>query len=81
MELSSTIASMAVVLGVVVATGFAVGENNVPAPTKTVEKKSLVEKNSLDEQQKRREHFERACNKPLRTDNDRETCRAAYRAL
>lgn len=51
MELSKTIASMAVVLGVVLAAGFAVGENNAPAPTKTVEKKSQ----SLDEQQKQRE--------------------------
>ena len=75
MELSKTIASMAVVLGVVVAAGFAVGENNAPAPTKTVDKKQL------DEQQKRREHFERACNKPLNTENDKQICRAAYRAL
>ena len=75
MDLSRTIASMAVVLGVVVAAGFAVGENNAPAPTKTVDKKQL------DEQQKRREHFERACNKPLKTESEREICRAAYRAL
>ena len=70
MELSKTIASMAVVLGVVLAAGFAVGED-----------KAVVEKKVADEQQKRREHFERACNKPLKTESEREICRAAYRAL
>ena len=70
MELSRTIASMAVVLGVVLAAGFAVGED-----------KTVAEKKVTEEQQKKREHFERVCNKPLKTDNDRALCRAAYRAL
>ena len=70
MELSKTIASMAVVLGVVLTAGFAVGED-----------KTVAEKKVVEEQQKKREHFERACNKPLKTDNDKALCRAAYRAL
>jgi hypothetical protein len=70
MDLSRTIASMAVVLGVVLAAGFAVGED-----------RTVADKKALDEQQKRKEHFERACNKPLRTDNEKQMCRAAYRAL
>lgn len=70
MDLSRTIASMAVVLGVVLAAGFAAGED-----------RTVAEKKVLDEQQKRKEHFERACNKPLKTDNDKQACRAAYRAL
>lgn len=70
MELSRTIASMAVVLGVVVAAGFAAGED-----------KALTDKKASDELEKRREHFERACNKPLKTENERALCRAAYRAL
>jgi hypothetical protein len=70
MELSRTIASMAVVLGVVLAAGYAEGED-----------RTVAEKKVVDDQQKRREHFERACNKPLKTDNDKALCRAAYRAL
>ena len=78
MELSKTIGTMAVVLAVVLAAGYAVGEDNVPAPTRT---KTALEKKALEEQQKRRDHFERMCNKPLKTDVERQTCRAAYRAL
>lgn len=70
MELSRTIASMAVVLGVVVAAGFAAGED-----------KTVPEKKAAEEQQKRREHFERVCSKPQQTENDRAACRAAYKAL
>ena len=70
MELSKTIASIAVVLGVVVAGGFAAGEDRTAA-----------EKKGVEEQEKRRAHFERACNKPLKTENDKALCRAAYRAL
>jgi hypothetical protein len=69
MELSKTIASIAVVLGVVVAGGFAAGED-----------RTVVDKKG-EEQEKRRAHFERACNKPLKTENDKALCRAAYRAL
>ena len=69
MDLSKTIASMAVVLGVVVAAGFAAGED-----------RTVVDKKS-EEQEKRRAHFERACNKPLKTENEKALCRAAYRAL
>jgi hypothetical protein len=61
MDLSRTIASMAVVLGVVLAAGFAAGEDRTVAEKKAAE--------------------DRACNKPLQTDNDKETCRAAHRAL
>lgn len=77
MELSNAIGSMAVVLGVMVAAGFAAGEDNASAP----QAKTVSSKKNLEDYQKRREHFERACNKPLKTDLERETCRAAYRAL
>ena len=70
MELSKTIATMAVVLGVVVAGGFAAGED-----------RTVAEKKGVEEQEKRRAHFERACNKPLNTENEKALCRAAYRAL
>jgi hypothetical protein len=75
MELSKTIASMAVVLGVVVAGGFAAGEDKAGSD------RTVAEKKGIEEQEKRRAHFERACNKPLKTENDKALCRAAYRAL
>lgn len=88
MELSKTIGSMAVVLGVVVAAGFAVGEDNIPAPTpKTttlqhkVDAREAQRRVAVEEQQKRKEHFERVCGKPMKTEIDRQACRAAYKAL
>ena len=75
MELSRTIASVAVVLAVVVAAGFAAGED------RAVTDKKVADKTVSEEQEKRREHFERACNKPLKTENERALCRAAHRAL
>ena len=95
MELSRTIGTVAVVLAVVLAAGFAVGEDGVPATqlaqatqaeaTKTgqmkVEEREALRRAALEEQQKRRDQFERACNKPMKSDMDRDLCRTAYKRL
>ena len=93
MELSKTIGMMAVVLGVVLAAGFAVGEDgaqnaaqNAAKPAATtgrikVEEREAQRRAALEEQQKRKDAFERACNKPLKSDSDFDRCRAAYKAL
>lgn len=96
MELSRTIGTVAVVLGIVLAAGFAVGEDGVPAtkqgePTATpeaaktgqakVEEREAQRRVALQEQQKRKDVFERACNKPLKTDMDFDLCRNAYKRL
>jgi len=103
MELSRTIGTVAVVLGIVLAAGFAVGEDGAPAtkgttsatlaqasPTEAqasktgqmkVEEREAQRRVALEEQQKRRDAFERACNKPMKTDMDFDLCRTAYKRL
>ena len=85
MELSRAIATMAVVLAVVLAAGYATGEDAVPAPKQTAQQKTDVRevqrRAALEEQQKRKDQFDRSCNKPLKSDTDYDLCRAAYRAL
>jgi hypothetical protein len=86
MELSKTVGSMAIVLGVVLSAGFAVGEDApVAAPKQTmqtkVEEREAQRRAALEEQQKRKDAFERACNKPLKSDTDRDLCRTAYKRL
>jgi len=89
MELSKTIGMMAVVLGVVLAAGFAVGEDSSqnaakPAPTTArikPEEREAQRRAALEEQQRRKDAFERACNKPLKSEMDFDRCRAAYKRL
>jgi hypothetical protein len=76
MELSRAIALMAVVLGLVLATGYAAGEDDSQPSKQTLQKKA-----ALEAHEKRKAHFERSCNKPLASDTDFALCRAAYRAL
>ena len=87
MDLSRTIASMAVVLGVILAAGYAQGEGAAPAGApKITAQDRLVEREAqrraaVEEQQKRKDAFERACNKPLKSETDFDLCRAAYKRL
>ena len=97
MELSRTIGTVAVVLGIVLAAGFAVGEDGAPAtkqaaPAATaqesaktgqakVEEREAQRRVALKEQQERKDAFERACNKPMKTDMDFDLCRTAYKRL
>lgn len=84
MQLSMAIASMAVVLGVVAVAGYAIGEDAAapaaPKATVTMQKKA-DERAALQEYQKRKEAFQRACNKPLNSAADVDLCRAAYKRL
>ena len=87
MQLSLTIGSMAVALGVVLAGGYAVGEDGVQAPStkvtiqKRVDEREAQRRAAVEEQQRRKNAFDRACNKPLRTDTDLDLCRVAYKRL
>ena len=86
MKLSTTIASVAVVLGVILTAGYANGESAEPARTAKqtaqdkVEARELQRRAAVEEQQKRKDAFERACSKP-RTDIEFGLCRAAYKNL
>lgn len=86
MELSRTIALMAVVLGVAQAAAYAIDETGqAPASKQTAQKKvderEAQRRAALDAHEKRKEHFERSCNKALKSESDFDLCRAAYRAL
>jgi hypothetical protein len=86
MELSRTIASMAVVLAVILAAGHAYSEAVVaeaaqPTAQQKVEKREAQRRVAVEEQQKRKDAFERACSKPMKSDSDRDHCRTAYKRL
>ena len=83
MDLSRTIATVAVVLAIVLAAGYAVGEDSGPAPKQSakVDPREAQRQAALEEHKKRKEHFERSCGKPLKSDTDYDSCRAAYKAL
>jgi hypothetical protein len=85
-KLSTTIASVAVVLGVILAAGYANGE--AAAVTESAKQtaqdkvvaREMQRRVAVEEQQKRKDAYERACNKP-RTDSEFRRCRAAYKNL
>ena len=86
MGLSTTIASMAVVLAVILAAGHAYGEAVAPPVGKPTAQEKVVEREAqrraaVEEQQKRKDAYERACNKPMKSDSDFDLCRAAYKRL
>jgi len=86
MELSRTVASMAVVLGVILAAGHASGDAVVPEAAKPTAQERIDEREALrrvavEEQQKRKDAYERACGKQIKSDTDFDLCRAAYKRL
>jgi hypothetical protein len=86
MDLSTTIASMAVVLGVILAAGHAFGEAAAPMEARPTAQQKLEAREAqrrvaVEEQQKRKDAFERACSKPMKTETDYDHCRTAYKRL
>lgn len=88
MNLATAIASMAVVLGVVLTAGYANGEGPAPAAGATrttaqdrLDAREAARRAAVTEQQRRKDAFARACNKPIMSEGDFELCRTAYRRL
>jgi hypothetical protein len=87
MELSRTIASMAIVLGVLLAAGYAFGESGAAAQgmkqtaQDKVDVREAQRRAAVEEQQRRKDAFERACNRPLKSEMDWDLCRTAYKRL
>lgn len=92
MDLAKIVGSMAVVLGIAVAAGHAFGEEEkdlqpAPATPKVTVQKRLEEREAqrraeMAEQQKRKEEFSRRCNSSaLRSEQEVQACRVAYRKL
>jgi hypothetical protein len=46
-----------------------------------VDEREAQRRAALEEQQRRKDAFERACNKPMKSDTDRDLCRVAYKRL
>ena len=92
MDLAKIVGSMAVALGVVVAAGHAAGEEDkdlqappaAPKPTvqKKIEDREAQRRLEMAEQQKRKEEFSRRCSSSaLKSEQEAQFCRVAYRKL
>ena len=88
MELSRTIAWMAILLAVILAAGYAQGESSEPAaPNKTftvqkqLEAREAQRRAAVEEQQRRKDAYQRACSKPVKTEVELGQCRTAYKRL
>jgi hypothetical protein len=86
MELSTVVASLAIVLGAVLATGYARGDGpSGPAVKETVQDKLVareaMQRAALAEHHRRKEDVTRLCTRPLNSSAALEACRAAYRKL
>jgi len=86
MELSRTIASLAVVLAALLVIGYARGEGSDGEPAKEtaqqkLEKREQARREAVIEQQRRAELFDRNCRKPVKTAEEMAVCRAVYRQM
>ena len=86
MDLSKVVASLAILLGVMLAGGYARGDGPVgPAVKETVQDRLVareaMQRAALAEHHRRKEDVARLCNRPLNSPADLEACRAAYRRL
>lgn len=87
MELSRTIAWMAIALAVILAAGYAQGEAGQPAAPKKntaqeqVEAREAQRRSAVEEHKRRKDAYERACSKPKKSQAELDQCRAAYKRL
>ncbi|HEV8108750.1 MAG TPA: hypothetical protein VGP97_14605 [Burkholderiales bacterium] len=86
MELSKVVASLAILLGVMLAGGYARGDGpSGPAVKETVHERLVareaMQRAALAEHHRRKEDVARLCNRPLNGPAELEACRAAYRRL
>lgn len=82
MDLSTTIASTAIVLGVVLAAGYAFGEAaSEPTQQQRIEAREAPRSTALEEQDPHRIAYERDCETPKKTDEEHLACRDPYRRL
>ena len=88
MDLSKTTATIALVLGVILAAGYSYGEAPVSAAAVAkqtaqdrLELREAQRRAAVEEQQRRKDAFERACSRPMKSDTDLDLCRTAYKRL
>ena len=94
MQLSTAVASLALVLAAALATGHALSQDGPspytrgpsprPAPKTAhakVEEREALRRAAAVDQQKKKDYFTRRCAKPYKTQAEMEECRAFYRSL
>ncbi len=87
MQLSTVVASAALVLAAALAVGHALGEDTPPQsePKGTMQKKvderEAQRRAAAVDQQKRKDEFARRCTKPVKTPSELEDCRSVYRQM
>jgi hypothetical protein len=84
MELSKVVASLALILGVLLATGYARADGGSGVRQTGQERlaaREAMQRAALAEHHRRKVDVMRLCNKPLNTAAELEACRAAYRKL
>jgi hypothetical protein len=80
MELSKSVAVLALVLGAMLVTGYARGTETETAQDRAVAREAQ-RRVAVAEHERRKEDFVRRCAKPLMSRAELEACRAAYRRL
>jgi len=91
MQASTIVGTLALLLCALLIAGYAQGQDAPAAPEakaaevktmqKKVEEREAVRRAAVEEQQKRREEFNRRCSKPLKTAEELQECRAVYRQM
>ena len=85
MQLSTVVASAALVLAAALAVGHALGQDIAPqSETKVTMQRKVDEREAqrraaAADQQKRKEEFAKRCSKPVKTPFELEECRTVYR--
>lgn len=94
MQLSTAVASLALLLAAALATGHALSQNG-PSPFPTgpstepapktaqarIEEREALRRAAAVDQQKKKDYFTRRCSKPYKSQVELEECRAFYRSL
>ena len=88
MQLSTVVASVALVLAAALAVGHALGQDippqSEPRPVtmqKKVDEREAQRRAAAADQQRKKEEFARYCTKPLKTADELEQCRVVYRQM
>src|SRR3954471_22949673 len=87
MQLSTVVASAALILAAALAVGHALGQDIPPqSETKVTMQKKVDEREAqrraaAADQQRRKEEFARRCTKPVKTPYELEECRTVYRQM
>ena len=92
MQLTTAVASLALILAAALATGHALSQDG-PSPYPTgssqapktaqakVEEREALRRAAAVDQQKKKDYFTRRCSKPYKSEVEMEECRAFYRSL